>query len=233
MSGNSSFAYWLIKYAGTDKEVGKCYSREFKSRVTADVDVVAYYGDIAKSITLSDPVYSRELTSDGNGNISDKLFADFMLSYMEEEGRLFNPATAESEGVEALTGYSSGLVIEIDSEITLAAEDEKGHKLTDEEKVVFPVNDAVSKNTVISYIKGENPTLPDTRRLLNLPVNSNSYNNKNRVNKSLNFDNSENARHAVLRAYYYVMDDSGNVQLTDPVYFYLYDIGNSDAATLD
>jgi hypothetical protein len=230
-SGGSKFAYWLVKKAGTDKEITKCYSREFNLRVTENVDVVAYYGETAKSITLSDPIFSREQTNDGNGNISDKLFADFILSYMEDTGRLFNPAEAENEKVEALEGYSSGLIVEFDSGIKLSKEDEKGHKLTEQEKVVFPVNDAVNKDTVISYIKGENPSVPNTRTLLNLPVNNGSYNNKNRVDKALSFNNTESARHTVLRAYYYVKDASGNVQLTDPVYFYLYDIGNSDAST--
>ncbi|MCR5653211.1 MAG: hypothetical protein K6F88_05355, partial [Ruminococcus sp.] len=230
-SGNSNFAYWLVKKAGTNKEITKCYSREFNLRVTADIDVVAYYGERAKSITLSDAAYSREQTNDGNGNISDKLFADFILSYMEESGKLFNTSIAASEGVEALEGYSSGLIVEFDSQIKLDREDEKGHKLTDQEKVVFPANDAVNKNTIISFIKGNNPSIPNTRTLLNLPVNNNSYNNKNRVDKALSFNNTESARHTVLRAYYYVKDANGNVQLTDPVYFYLYDIGNSDAST--
>ncbi|MCR5653690.1 MAG: leucine-rich repeat protein [Ruminococcus sp.] len=225
----SKFAYWLVKKAGTDKEITKCYSRKFNSRVTENIDVVAYYGEQAKSITLSDATYSREQTSDGKGNISDKLFADFILSYMDETGRLFNASAAASEGVEALEGYRSGLIVEFDSEVKLEREDEAGHKLTDQEKVVFPANDTVDKNTIISYIKGENPDVPNTRTLLNLAVNNNSYNNKNRVDKALSFNNSENARHTVLRAYYYVVDAEGNVQLTDPVYFYLYDIGNSVA----
>ncbi|MCR5653688.1 MAG: hypothetical protein K6F88_07790, partial [Ruminococcus sp.] len=225
----SKFAYWLVKKAGTDKEITKCYSRQFNSRVTADIDVVAYYGDKAKSIALSDAIFSREQTSDGKGNISDKLFADFILSYMDETGRLFNASAAESEGVEALEGYRSGLIVEFDSTIKLEREDEAGHKLTDQEKVVFPANDTVDKNTIIGYIKGDDTTVPNTRTLINLAVNNNSYNNKNRVDKALSFNNSENARHTVLRAYYYVVDAAGNVQLTDPVYFYLYDIGNSVA----
>ncbi len=229
--GGSDFAYWLINKAGTNKEVAKCYSAEFNYRVTADIDVIAYYGAKAKSITISDPKFTREQTDDGNGNITDKLFTDFILSYMEDNGKLFNPSTAASEGVETLEGYESGLVVEFDSTIKLERKDETGHKLTDEEKVIFPAEDTVSKNTIISFINGEKPTLPSTRTLINLPVNNSSYNNKNRVNKVLDFNNSENARHTVLRAYYYVIDKDGNVELTDPVYFYLYDIGNSDSST--
>lgn len=229
--GGSDFAYWLINKAGTNKEVAKCYSAEFNYRVTADIDVIAYYGAKAKSITISDPKFTREQTDDGNGNITDKLFTDFILSYMEDNGKLFNSSTAASEGVETLEGYESGLVVEFDSTIKLERKDETGHKLTDEEKVIFPAEDTVSKNTIISFINGEKPTLPSTRTLINLPVNNSSYNNKNRVNKVLDFNNSENARHTVLRAYYYVIDKDGNVELTDPVYFYLYDIGNSDSST--
>ncbi|MCR5653004.1 MAG: leucine-rich repeat domain-containing protein [Ruminococcus sp.] len=229
----SKFAYWLVKKAGTDKEITKCYSRQFNSRVTENIDVVAYYGEKAKSITLSDASFSREQTSDGNGNITDKLFADFILSYMEESGRLFSESAAAAEGVEVLDGYTSGLVVEFDSRIKLLKEDEPGYKLKDEEKVVFSADDAVDKETIISFVKDEEPTLPDTRTLLNIPVNNESYNNKNRVDTMLSFTNTESVRHAVLRAYYYVIDAEGNVQLTDPVYFYMYDIGNSVASTDD
>ena len=51
---------------------------------------------------------------------------------------MFNPSTAASEGVETLEGYVSGLVVEFDSTIKLERKDETGHKLTDEEKVIFP-----------------------------------------------------------------------------------------------
>ena len=190
--------------------------------------MTAYYGATAKSITISDPKLTREQSTDGENPI-DKIYADFILSYMEDEGRLFNSSIAEAEQAEVLEGYSSGLIVEFDSNIKLSREDEKGHKLSDEEKVVFPANDTVDRNTIISYIKDKNPTLPNTRTLINLPVNNSSYNNKNRVDKTIDFSNTENARHTVLRAYYYVKDAEGNVELTDPVYFYLYDIGNSAA----
>ena len=62
-------------------------------------------------------------------------------------------------------------------------------------------------------------------------MNNASYNNKNRVDKAVRFNNTENFRHYVFRAYYYVIDDNGNTELSDPVYFYLYDIGNSVSAT--
>ena len=66
--------------------------------------------------------------------------------------------------------------------------------------------------------------VPDTKeRTFEKP----SYNNKNRVDQPIVFNNTEAARHQVFRAYYYVIDSDGNVELTDPVYFYLYDIGNS------
>ena len=58
-------------------------------------------------------------------------------------------------------------------------------------------------------------------------INLSKYNNKNRVDQPIVFNNTEAARHQVFRAYYYVIDSDGNVELTDPVYFYLYDIGNS------
>ena len=63
--------------------------------------------------------------------------------------------------------------------------------------------------------------------LFKFNVNNDSYNNKNRIDKALSFNNTENFRHYVFRAYYYVVQPDGTVELSDPVYFYLYDIGNS------
>ena len=221
----SKFAYWLVRKSGTDKEVTKCYSRQFNYRVTDNYDVIAYYGDTAKAISISDAVYSREQTNDGNGNSTDRLYADFILSYMETNGKLFNSSIASAEGVETLNGYSSGLVVEYDDDIKLVKDDAAGATLQDNEKVVF--TDSVDTEKLIKYIKTGTNDFGSKRHLAKAVIDSSKYNNKNRVDQPIVFNNTEAARHQVFRAYYYVIDSDGNVELTDPVYFYLYDIGNS------
>ena len=55
------------------------------------------------------------------------------------------------------------------------------------------------------------------------------YNNRNRLDKALSFNNSETACSLVLCAYYYVWNTTktDEFEMSEPVYFYLYDIGNS------
>ena len=54
------------------------------------------------------------------------------------------------------------------------------------------------------------------------------YNNRNRLDKALSFKNSETVRHLVFCAYYYVWNTkTDEFEMSEPVYFYLYDIGNS------
>ena len=79
-----------------------------------------------------------------------------------------------------------------------------------------------------------NITANDKQHLLKYIVPNSYYNNKNRVDRAISFTNSESARHMVFRAYYYVSHTDGDktvTELTDPVTFYLYDIGNSKSTT--
>lgn len=86
-------------------------------------------------------------------------------------------------------------------------------------------------NSVKTFIKSSNnSTANEHRHLLKYIVPNSYYNNKNRVDRAISFTNSESARHMVFRAYYYVSHTDGGetvTKLTDPVTFYLYDIGNS------
>jgi hypothetical protein len=228
--GRAKFAYWLVEDDDTGKTITKCYSRAFNYRVTANLKVTAVYGAMVKHIDISDPTYSREQYMDGETTV-DKLYADFILSYMESSGNLFNPEYAESDEVEALEGYTSGLLIEYDDNIKLTKADRPGAKLSDEEKVEFKSTDLLDVNLIKNYIKGLSVHLPSGRKLAKMEIASSRYNNKNRVDQPVVFKNTEQARHTVFRAYYYVVDAEGNVELSEPVYFYLYDIGNSDANT--
>jgi hypothetical protein len=219
--GTNDFAYWSVTENG--QETAKCYDREFMLRITGDCTVTACYGAVANAVTISDPAYSREQTTDANGKNVDMLYADFILAYMEKNGKLLNPAYENHTDDD----YQTGLIVEYDTNIKLEKADESGAKLSEQEKVVYPDGDVLSAADAKTLANGG--TLSNTdHRYICYSVANDKYNNHNRVDRAISFVNSEAARHMVLRAYYYVWNKTtGTFEMTDPVYFYLYDIGNS------
>lgn len=228
--GSNSFAYWLVQDADspiddgnggtTYKEVAKCFDRQFNLRVTGNYIVTACYGATAKAITISDPAYTREQYTDESGKNVDKLYADFILAYMEDNGLLLNTQSPDA--------YQTGLIVEYDSSIRLSKEDEPGAKLSSEDKTVYyPDGDKLSNDDAQKLASGK--TLSDpAHSYIVYDVANDMYNNHNRVDRAIAFSNTENARHFVLRAYYYVWNKTtDSFEMTEPVYFYLYDIGNS------
>ena len=227
------FAYWSVQDEDQPikndkgeitgyKEVTKCFSRDFNYRVSANYRVVPYYSaEAVNLLTINDPEFTREQYTNEDGTVSyDKLYADFILSYMNRENMIL---LNESN-------YQTGLLLEFDKNIKIDKEDNAGDTLTDADKKVFTTDDIIDQQALKNYIKDgtaiDAEQYPD-RLLYKYGVNNSSYNNKNRVDKAIRFNNTEAFRHYVFRAYYYVIDDKGNVELSDPVYFYLYDIGNS------
>ena len=219
--GVNPFAYWTVVKDG--KEVAKCFDREFDLRITCDCTVTACYSAVAKAVTISDAVYTREQTTDKDGKVTDRLYADFILAYMEKDGKLLNQkydnATTDS--------YKTGLIMEYDNNIKLDKEDKPGATLQDDEKVVYGEGDKLSPEDAKKLVEGKALENPDHSYRV-YAVSNDKYNNHNRVDKAILFNNTENVRHLVFRAYYYVWNETtGNFEMTDPVYFYMYDIGNS------
>lgn len=221
--GGNPFAYWSVKEKATGKEIAKGYNREFDLRVTGNITVTACYEAEAQKLFISDPDYTREQTTDAKGNKTDTLYVDFILAYMEKDGKLLNPSYQNK----TTDTYKTGVIVEYDQNIMLSKADQPGAVLGDTEKVVYPDGDKLSKANAQKLANGE--ALSGTNhRYICYSVDNNKYNNRNRVDRALPFVNSETARHLVLRAYYYVWNQTkGTFEMTDPVYFYLYDIGNS------
>ncbi len=222
--GSNPFAYWSVAEDG--KEIARCYNREFNLRVTGDCTVTACYGATAKAVTISEAEYSREQSTDVGGNTTDKLYADFILAYMEKDGKLLNPSYDNHTDDD----YQTGLIVEYDRNIVLEKADAPGATLGDEEKVVYPDGDTLSSADAQTLANGGALSGAGHSYLV-YSVANNGYNNHNRVDRAISFINSETARHLVLRAYYYVWNKTtGEFEMTEPVYFYLYDIGNSVAS---
>ncbi len=224
-SGDNSFGYWSVVENG--KEIARCYNREFNLRVTGNYKITAMYTTAANVLSISDPRYTRQ-QYDSNGTHVDKLQVDFLLAYMESNGLLLNSELASQNG------YSSGIVVEYFDDRKIDKDDEIGATLTDSDKakVTLP---ATATDTVKDFIKSSsNSTANDKQHLLKYTIPNSYYNNKNRVDRAIKFNNSEGARHMVFRAYYYVshvVNGETVTELTEPVTFYLYDIGNSQSDT--
>ena len=216
------FAYWSV--VENNKEIARCYNRGFNLRVTGDYTITAMYTTPANVLSISDPRYTRQQYDDANGNKVDKLQVDFLLAYMQSKGLLLNSELAAKQG------YNSGIVVEYFDDYLIDKEDVTGATLTEDDKikVVLPETDTDSVKTFIQ--SSNNSTANEHRHLLKYIVPNSYYNNKNRVDRAISFTNSSNARHMVFRAYYYVSHTDGDktvTELTKPVTFYLYDIGNS------
>ena len=222
--GDNPFAYWSVVENG--KEIARCYSRSFNLRVTGDITVTACYtAEAVNVLSISDPEFTREQYTDESGEVNkDFLYADFILSYMNRENMILLKDST----------YKTGLIIEFDRNIKLTKADSPDKVLGENDKLVYEDSQLLSEEELKAFAAGDKTfdlKNDNTRALYKYSVNNASYNNKNRVDKAVRFNNTENFRHYVFRAYYYVIDDNGNTELSEPVYFYLYDIGNSVSAT--
>lgn len=223
---NQPFSYWLVTENGS--EVARCYFKEFNLKISGDYVIEAVYGETGDSLTISDAVYSREQFTNADGSIAtDYLYADFILAYMPANGILLN-------GVHG-TEYKTGVIIEFDRYITLGVTDADGNKLTDAQKKEFKDTELIDVSVVKDFaLSGTSSKIfdPDgdgsnNRALYNYVVDNSKYNNKNRLDYYIRYKNTAANRQYVYRAYYYVITPENEVLITNPVYFYLYDIGNS------
>jgi hypothetical protein len=221
------FSYWIVYDADTNAKLMECYNSSFNLYVTGDIYIKAIYGEEIKAdvISISDAIYSREQYTNSSGTVtSDYLYADFTLAYRDENKTLLSESN-----------YKTGLIVEFDRYITVYKADEVGYTLTESEKKQFTdeQNAVVTEETLKSFINTGNASkiIDGHRALYNYEIDNSNYTNKNRIDFYLKFQNTSNFRHYVMKAYYYVVDDQGNIKISDPVYFYLYDIGNSETTT--
>lgn len=221
-----NFSYWIVYEFGTLKEVGKCFSKEFNLKIVDDYDIVAVISDpLDTSMSIGSPTYSREQYTDEAGNKYDYLYADFIVSFMDKDYTQLNTTTS-SDSVQ----YRTGLIVEISqntkidpgvstdySDITFASDDEK------------LMDFATSGQTSTNRYAYES----DNRVVYNFAINNADYNNLNRLDYFVKFQNSPSMQLYVMKAYYYVyqVDANGDIipdsyQITEAVYFNLYQIAN-------
>lgn len=223
-----SFAYWLVEENG--KEVARCYANEFNLKILGNYTITAVYANEKdSSLSIVGPTYTREQFTDDAGNVkSDYLYVDFIVAYMNSYGILLNGDLAKD------MDYHTGLIIEFDRNIKVTDEDAENATLsiplTDYAYDDYSGIEDIAKN---SDKTSGSLTVDGDRALYKFEIDNAGYNNKNRLDYYVKFNNTKSFRHYVMKAYYYVYytNDQGEIvyQQTEPVYFCLFEIGNSTA----
>lgn len=223
-----SFAYWLVEENG--KEVARCYANEFNLKILGNYTITAVYANEKdSSLSIVGPTYTREQFTDDAGNVkSDYLYVDFIVAYMNSYGILLNGDLAKD------MDYHTGLIIEFDRNIKVTDEDAENATLS-KPLTEYAYDDYsgikdIAKN---SDKTSGSLTVDGNRALYKFEIDNAGYNNKNRLDYYVKFNNTKSFRHYVMKAYYYVYytNDQGEIvyQQTEPVYFCLFEIGNSTA----
>lgn len=223
-----SFAYWLVEENG--KEVARCYANEFNLKILGNYTITAVYADEKNSsLSIVGPTYTREQFTDDAGNVkSDYLYVDFIVAYMNSYGILLNGDLAKD------MDYHTGLIVEFDRNIKVTDEDAENATLSDPlTKYAYDDYSGIEDIAKNSDKTSGSLTVDGNRALYKFEIDNAGYNNKNRIDYYVKFNNTKSFRHYVMKAYYYVYytNEQGKTvyQQTEPVYFCLFEIGNSTA----
>ncbi len=251
-----NFLYWEVIDNKTGREVAKCFYEQFVLKIVDDYTITAVYGtELENSVTISAPEFTREQSTDSEGNnVKDYLYADFIIAYMPENGELIR---------ENPDKYETGLILEVDKDMKLSEDDIKLIK-ADREKIensLWDVNYTLpesyieeykftsDKDTIIGFAKSledgakqgykTDGNTSNNRLVYNFEVTDDSvYNNFNRATFYIKFNNTTAYQNYVMKAYYYVheLDANGNIvntTLSEPIYFNFYLIGTSDQIVVE
>ena len=161
-------------------------------------------GSAEKLASISEPVYTREITGNDSATV-DKIYADFIVSYMD---------SAEDVKLANNNDYTSGLVVEFNQYVNASSETKTFNSTTATVSNFAAGNDA---NTTYQ-VAGQS----GLNALVRFSIDNSGYNNYNRLDYFLGFNNGTSWINRVMKAYYYVSDGT-TVTLSEPVYFCLYD----------
>ena len=241
-NNEASFAYWIVKEKGTEKEVARCYSRDFNLRIVDHYDVTAIYSnDKENVVTISDPKFTREQFTDSSGNIkTDYLYADFIVAYMGTDNVLLNSDAGKN--------YHTGLIVEYGKDTKITVDPENDDKVGSTYNGTFTTyngftavqikdiaTDSEKKHESITIKTVDDGSMYAAHKFV---IDNSKYNNFNRLDYYVQFNNNKNIRHYIMKAYYYVYQTDANdeviegtYKVTEPVYFCYYNIGNSATKT--
>lgn len=234
----TSFKYWQVVTTADKREVAKCFSPTFNLVIADDYTITAVYdGKASSSVTIGDANYTREQYTDASGKPVDRLYADFIVAYMNQ---------SHTKITDNPNKYHTGIIIEVDAKAKITVD--KDGKPSNYKDVTFTsvnIQDCATGTGTGADIKADgyaNVVLIDDgggkshkRIIYKHEIDNTKYNNFNRLDYFVSFKNSAANRLFVMKATYYVYyyDENGKIvyEESSPVYFNLYDIGTSAVET--
>lgn len=235
----ASFKYWkVVRTDDPSREVAKCFSPTFNLVIVDDYTITAVYdGTASSSVTIGDANYTREQYTDESGKPVDRLYADFIVAYMNKSHTMI---TENSDK------YHTGIIIEVDANAKITVDvDGKPSNYKEVEFKSVNIQDCATGTGNGADIKADGyanvVTIDDgngsshKRIIYKHEIDNTKYNNFNRLDYFVSFKNSSANRLFVMKATYYVYyyDVNGKIvyEESKPVYFNLYDIGTSTVVT--
>ncbi len=236
--GGKQFSYWAIRKSADDNAeiVAKCYDAHFTYCIMDDYYITPVYDgaaspvDDGELITLTHLQYTRNrwTTADGVVNLNgstDLLYTDFEIAFTDKGQRIYGDGT----------GYTVGVVYELCGQ--LDERDTFGEEYQHYESDETALAQAIGNNKS-SYTFSPEAGGTVKRNLMKGVIPNAKLTNKNRVEYAKAFKNAySEAKHSytnstyIMKAYAFMIDSSGNVTLSDPVYICLNGIANVDLAT--
>lgn len=236
---SASFKYWkVVRTDDLDREVAKCFSPTFNLVIADNYTITAVYdGKASSSVTIGDANYTREQYTDASGKPVDRLYADFIVAYMNQS----HTKITDNPGK-----YHTGIIIEVDAKAKITVgEDGKPSNYKEVEFTSVNIEDCATGTGTGADIKADGyanvVTIDDgggnshKRIIYKHEIDNTKYNNFNRLDYFVSFKNTPSNRLFVMKATYYVYytGDNGEIVYEEslPVYFNLYDIGTSAVVT--
>lgn len=234
----TSFKYWQVVTTADKREVAKCFSPTFNLVIADDYTITAVYdGKASSSVTIGDANYTREQYTDASGKPVDRLYADFIVAYMNQ---------SHTKITDNPNKYHTGIIIEVDAKAKITVD--KDGKPSNYKDVTFTsvnIQDCATGTKTGADIKADGyaNVVPiddgggnsHKRIIYKHEIDNTKYNNFNRLDYFVSFKNSAANRLFVMKATYYVYyyDENGDIvyEESSPVYFNLYDIGTSAVET--
>lgn len=235
---SASFKYWKVVTTADEREVAKCFSPTFNLVIADNYTITAVYdGTASSSVTIGEANYTREQYTDASGKPVDRLYADFIVAYMNQ---------SHTKITDNPDKYHTGIIIEVDAKAKITVDkDGKPSNYKDVKFESVNIQDCATGTGTGADIIADGyanvVTIKDgdgnshKRIIYKQEIDNTKYNNFNRLDYFVSFKNSSANRLFVMKATYYVYyyDENGEIvyEESSPVYFNLYAIGTSDVVT--
>lgn len=242
------FSYWMaynVDDQGNPVGDGQIVATDtrYSYRVTKNILIVAVYGDEKPEqfiAAIDDAVYTREVTTDAQGQKHDYVYTDFLVQFEYAfSGHSFKDVASGAVTVPGVNNVKFGVISEID---TTASGFDPAQIVAPVTVKSYLVDTILSLNNNLQSggtASGWNATAPSTEAqydyyytAYDLRNRVNELSNMGRLDFALKNDNTEANRKLVYNVYNYVIysDDNGDqhVIVSTPKVKNIYDAGTKD-----